>query len=1036
MKNLKRLIALVAVFALALTTIASAATYSDVADDSIYYEAVETLTKLGIIDGYTDGTFKPEQTVTRAEMAKLIATMQGFGAQAEGGAVTKFSDVPANYWASGYIANATGTAIDGYPDGTFGPDQNVKYEDAVKMIMATLGYTVIAKKEGGYPMGYVSAAIKADVTAGVKGTVVGKEATRGTIAQLIYNAIDTPLVEQITWDEEGLGDYIKFDGETKYGWGVATYKTLMSEYLGVVKMKGIVASNEYMDIDGYIAIDKNAVGRTDIYVSGDFGANTTWTEGLNDTNQYREDTFYIGDSDVSDFVGKAVIFFVHENEYDEWEVISVAEDKTYNQSVTFTLENYSADTDPAKDKLCYTKENTKRSTSLNIEDNVRVLYNNAYYGGDAYALIESLANGNYGGQVTVVDANKTSGYDLIVIEAAVSAVVDEVKGDKISLKNGIRLPNGGTMTKIDTDDEASIVVLMKDGEEITADELNEKDVLSVVAAVKNEGYIVIDVISNIVEGKITSVKDSDVSDTGKQYKIDGNWYNVATGADIGSAVLDNQSEGAFYIDKYGKIAYYDESYSGATGNYAYILETYLKVNDWDELSLQIRALTKDGVKVYEATNSFKWGKDKVELADLVAGTDYTVAVENGKTVITPATGEELESAINALENNVVDLSVSDNTFKGFVDYIQDKFEALNRTIEGEVDTDSFSIGRTDFNEDTMIFFVNTVDPKESFVGTFADLENEQELANQGLAWFDRQNKADANILVLFNEALITTEVNGLAVVTGFEESSDAKDDSIYNLTVLYKGEEVTYATTTDVYDDIRMFYDLANDETLIGDIVKIKVNGAGLITAFNTVVDFADEDIKNNADLTDITWIDPTYFDVDTDGDGQNDKERYFLLNLPNGLDFNDVDENDPGYDSSLVYGGAGFEIGKYNSNGKRVTLFDATTSFKLSSCKNIYVIDANYKDTVIEVGSTADFSFDKTLINNAGTGLAQNNVWTNKGEERSVYAAFDVVIIRQYDDKEAEAVIIKGLDDYNNEAPAPTPTPTPDPEDGEGEGE
>ena len=70
MKNLKKILALVLAFACAFTMFAGAA-FTDSADIKAT-EAVDTLSALGVIDGYTDGSFKPNGTVTRAEMAKMI----------------------------------------------------------------------------------------------------------------------------------------------------------------------------------------------------------------------------------------------------------------------------------------------------------------------------------------------------------------------------------------------------------------------------------------------------------------------------------------------------------------------------------------------------------------------------------------------------------------------------------------------------------------------------------------------------------------------------------------------------------------------------------------------------------------------------------------------------------------------------------------------------------------------------------------------------------------------------------------------------
>lgn len=204
MRNLKKVIALVAVFAMMVSTVAFAATFDDVADGDNYYEAIETLNKLGVITGddeNNDGvmSFRPADSITRAEIAVIVARIQGqTGAVAQTNTI--FTDVPSTHWASGYIASVSNMGIvNGYGDGTFGPDDNVLYEDVIKMLMETLGYKPYAQENGGYPTGYILAAQRQQVLNGVVGGAEGTQATRGQVAQMTNNAIDTPLMERYTY---------------------------------------------------------------------------------------------------------------------------------------------------------------------------------------------------------------------------------------------------------------------------------------------------------------------------------------------------------------------------------------------------------------------------------------------------------------------------------------------------------------------------------------------------------------------------------------------------------------------------------------------------------------------------------------------------------------------------------------------------------------------------------------------------------------------------------------------------------------------
>ena len=955
MKNLKRLIALVAVFAMALTTIASAASFSDVAEDSAYYEAVETLTKLGIIDGYEDGTFKPEQTVTRAEMAKLLACVQGYGSSAESQTSTAFTDVPATHWASGYVANATGIAIDGYGDGTFRPDVQVKYEEAVKMIMATLGYTVIANSKGGYPMGYVSAAISAKVTDGVSNATVGTAANRGTIAQLLFNAIDTPLVEQTTWEKDGSGEYTKFDGT-----GNNAYKTLMSEYLDVVKMKGVVVANSYMDIkDTVAAIDKEDEPTVKIDITNTYKViNDEFYDGYEYAQGYE---FLVGDSDAEDFVGKAVIFFAKENDYDDWEIISIAEDSTYNTSVTFPLADFDED-DTTVDSIYYYKNGSSTGTKLKLEDTVNVLYNNAYYAADLVALITDLADGNFGGQVTLVDTNKTAGYDLAVVEAAVSAVVEEVNGNKITLKETVRLPKGGNITKINTDDDDVIVVLTKDGKEISASDINEDDVLSIVS-VNNAVYTVIDVMSNIVEGTVSSRKASSTSSDGYAYKIDGTWYDVAAGADIGTVAAGDA--GNFYIDKYGYIAYYDETVAGSTGTYGYVLDALVSTDDWGNQTFEVKLLTAEGVKTYQVADKFTvYAADGTKSSKKVDGTGSDVIDEEYDTEFLDEYGD-----------TVVDYGLSSGKLNKFsAAGYDDKFVEVG-TVSGNYDASSYEIGRTSFDKDTIVFYVDDSESK-SYVGTLADLEDDVEIpagATAGKAYENSKNTEDANILVLYNMGTSTSASTGLAVITDIEDGKDEDGDDIYVLAVLYNGEEVTLNTDADVYTDITTDNDV---DLTVGDIVKLKINSSNVITALSFVYDFA-EDVR----------------------------DKYTALDVAAAFKYTNTEDEafDGGYASA------------YSKTGKKVTLFGGA-QYKLSDCDNIYVIDNTGRKIEFSVGSAADFYFDSQLVEDGD--WVDADVTLDNGDTVDPDAVADVVIFRVYDNDTVEAVIIKGIDsaDYDVE--------------------
>lgn len=107
--------------------------YTDVAFDAWYNTAVSTMTKAGIVDGYPDGTFRPDAPITRAEMAKIISLFAKLDKSE-----SRFSDI-AGHWAEAYIRLAAGNGwIAGYPDGTFGPQRNITRAETATMINRVL----------------------------------------------------------------------------------------------------------------------------------------------------------------------------------------------------------------------------------------------------------------------------------------------------------------------------------------------------------------------------------------------------------------------------------------------------------------------------------------------------------------------------------------------------------------------------------------------------------------------------------------------------------------------------------------------------------------------------------------------------------------------------------------------------------------------------------------------------------------------------------------------------------------------------------
>ena len=196
MRNLKKILALVLAMVMAFSVMSVAGAFSD--DEKFsgnYAEAAEVLEGLGVFQGYPDGSFRPEQTITRAEAAALIYRI----ASGDVGDANKelykyngpFTDVSADHWAAGYINYcANGEYIRGKSATIFDPEAKVTGYEVLAMILRVVGYD--ANKEFTGAKWETTVATTAE-SLGITGTVAGislrDAAPRQIVAELLFRTL-------------------------------------------------------------------------------------------------------------------------------------------------------------------------------------------------------------------------------------------------------------------------------------------------------------------------------------------------------------------------------------------------------------------------------------------------------------------------------------------------------------------------------------------------------------------------------------------------------------------------------------------------------------------------------------------------------------------------------------------------------------------------------------------------------------------------------------------------------------------------------
>ena len=252
MKTLKKALVLVlaAMMFIGVFAVAAGADFVDI--DQVtpeYRRAIDVLSDLGLVNGYPDGTLKPKDTITRAELTKILfVAVTGKSNRAAANLYAgnnTFTDVAPKKWYAGYVNYAAKKGwVVGYGDGTFGPDDPIKGCDALVIILRVLGYDRYGELKGS---GYKTRATK---TARKLGLLVDtdplkadylKEGKREEVFDYLYRALYVQTMKLPAVNEadtaryyygKGQKDYIpgyvgelKEDGKTK--------KTLMDNF-GIV----------------------------------------------------------------------------------------------------------------------------------------------------------------------------------------------------------------------------------------------------------------------------------------------------------------------------------------------------------------------------------------------------------------------------------------------------------------------------------------------------------------------------------------------------------------------------------------------------------------------------------------------------------------------------------------------------------------------------------------------------------------------------------------------------------------------------------
>lgn len=946
-KNLKKVISSVAALTMVASSVAAfAVDFPDVESTASYAQAVQELSALDVISGYEDGTFGPDKLVTRAEITKMIVDALAERSSAEASTEsTKFADVSADHWAKGYINQGVADGfIAGMSDTEFDPDANVTYVQAQKMLVSAIGYETYAQAQGGWPIGYKTYAASLDITKGISGIKDSTELTRAQVAQMIDNAMDTPLCVIASWKPEWNGTKTP-NLETRDGKEGRAYETLFTEKHDAYKVYGRVTETSKT---GSVDTDKVTfqVEKADNFDDQEVKADSPVSEDM-----------YIGDSKADNYLRTYSQALIQKNDDDEFTILSIAA-AAANKSVTVASEDFDENKSTDEALYFFPAGTTKGSTKYQLDTTNGVkIYINGVESSKSIAELRDYLDKNETASVTLqketeVGSTSTSAkYNTIMVSSYVTAIVDEVIDKTNETSVNFDTYSSGIQAKmtVNKDDDNYTYSFKLDGKDIEAKDLQPNDVLNIAydttGSFRKSSFYDVIVTRNVVDG----VKCTSRNDSKGEYTIGGTKYKAAEGMDID---VETSTEYSLYLDHFGRIAKADEN--SVSKNYGVLKNIYKKAGG----DYMAQIITKKGTE-----EEYKVDSDKVnEYATyLKYATFYSDAKKENKIDTTKKDWQSKVVAFDepkystsqpksvAYPEQVVEYSVSSSSNKIT---IKNGGVIAPTAADAEYKESGNKIGSVKMADSTVILDLSEVDTKDSY-SVVSSLNDGSNYVAYG---YDKSKSDNTYRFVIITEGTssVFNSETQLAIFNGSEVIDKDGDKTAYNLVV--NGEEKQFVLDDDVVITGNAGKTVAEDAFDEGDVLVYATNSEGYISRIYSV--FAAQNVLNGSSFEDFRT--------------NAFKKQSSVLADTKFADLLSDDDNDV----NVVFGpvvdksGSNITIGTVttNADGKHVVNYDEGLEVNYSNAK-IYTYDfaarSDNSRVLLDEGiaSTPDVKAAKTTV-------------------------------------------------------------------------
>ncbi|MBU5451284.1 S-layer homology domain-containing protein [Acetivibrio sp. MSJd-27] len=812
--------------------------YSDIKES---IDAVNTLTGLGIMRGYGDGTFQPENLMTRGEFAAVIArTMNMEEVFSANSNKNIFSDVPAANQFAGYINTLYDMGlISGTSPTEYKPDDPILYEQAVKIIVNLVGYTPLAEGKGGYPYGYILTAEELGITNSLKERNVGENAKRITITQILYNALEIDMMVATS-----AGDTPSYE--------IQKGKTILTYYFKAAKKRGILLStcdsishNSSMLLEDEVKID--------------------------------DVTYKIGGTNAKDYLGYCVSFVYREDAVmGEYILISISEAPQRNRTLRIDSDDIEQ---VSVDSVAYQKDEYSNTQYAKISSSATVYYNGkalSSYGADILKPDS--------GSLFLIDNNADGSYEAVFVKEYMNIVVDRVIPEENRI---VSKYSSGLNLVLDPLDSDYTFYLRKDGKTIALSELKEWNVISVTADkmldsgkgkicdTENATLYYLDVSDQSVSGTI----EQEIAGEQKAV-INGKVYQYAKNIQYDSTKLPRLGDsGTFYLDVYGRIAASGEraseevsmGYLYGINNDSSSLETdiqfkvytmddkheiysltdKIRINDGASKPVSMELLQSCGIVSMDSNSGWTLNK---ELIAFKCNADGKISA-----LYPPVSPEENPDRKAVLEKSVP-LASSTRYYRSYLK----KFMAVTTDVyceEFSTDTKAKVIVVPGKNSDAD-------DPMNYEIKSMSYFVNGTKYAVEG---YNMSEIGTVPIILCYRNAETVDGKDYLILVSRIITTVNEEGDLVKKIEGIYNGKEVSYLTNSD--PKILAEFEESNPKCVkAGDLLEVDLNRKSEICILKKRFDHTLETDKTKSQISNpdksSEYVQLTYGElVDKDGD-------------------------------------------------------------------------------------------------------------------------------------------------------------------------